>query len=48
MLREVFTIPGAFASPDVQTAYSTILLLVLILKMKLLSQMKRVILLNQK
>ena len=22
MLREVFTIPGAFATPDVQTAYS--------------------------
>ena len=34
MLREVFTIPGDSATPDVQTAYSIILLLVLILKMK--------------
>ena len=58
MLRKVFTIPRAFATPDVQTAYSIILLLAQILKMKLLNQIKlvvlgtkevkRVILLNQK
>ena len=43
-LREVFTIPGAFATPDVQTTYSIILLLAQILKMKQLNQMKRVVL----
>ena len=43
-LREVFTIPGAFATPDVQTTYSIILLLAQILKMRQLNQMKRVVL----
>jgi len=42
-LREVFTTPGAFTTLDVQTAYSIILLLAQILKMKLLNQMKRVV-----
>ena len=40
----MFTIPGAFATPDAQTAYSITLLLTQILKMKLLNQMKRVVL----